>query len=353
MAQQIYITYTDNLSAIADAIGANLYIAKKIKIANYLISAEELKQMAIASLTEYFYVINSDTEIRLTDFIFSFKPPAWDGKYLHIWDKNSRVRLYNRGMVLANPEYYSDNNLINGNVSLKMRHDKMFDYPLTDIVFLSYDEERADANFDKLVKRFPYAKRMHGVSGILEAHFAAAGIAETKMFYVVDADAIIEPEFDFGYRPDGFNQSFVHVWHSRNPVNDLVYGYGGVKLFPTSALLKYTGSPVDITTSISNGLKIMPEISNVTQFNTDPFSAWRSGFRECTKLASKLIPNHNNIETEERLDVWCTKGKDREFGEFAILGANEGMLFGKTYKDQPDKLALINDYKWLENKFSN
>ena len=28
-----------------------------------------------------------------------------------------------------------------------------------------------------------------------------------------------------------------HVWRSKNPVNELVYGYGGVKLLPTKLTL--------------------------------------------------------------------------------------------------------------------
>jgi hypothetical protein len=95
----------------------------------------------------------------------------------------------------------------------------------------------------------------------------------------------------------------------------------------------------------------MQEVSNITKFNTDPFSAWRSGFRECAKLASKLIHNQDNTESEHRLDIWCTRGADREFGEFAIMGANAGRAFGLAHKDQPDMLGLINDYSWLEKQF--
>ena len=42
------------------------------------------------------------------------------------------------------------------------------------------------------------------------------------------------------------------VWSSVNPVNGLVYGYGGVKLFPTEKTLMMDTSKPDMTTSISN-----------------------------------------------------------------------------------------------------
>ena len=44
----------------------------------------------------------------------------------------------------------------------------------------------------------------------------------------------------------------------------------------------------------------MFQISNTTAFNTTPFDAWKSAFRECTKLASSIIPNNDNTDNEYR-----------------------------------------------------
>ena len=353
MAQQVFVTYKKELKDIADKIGKQIFSNFIIEISNNGLTSADLIMLANKSVTEFFYVINSDTEIHFTDISFAYKPPEWDKHLLHIWNNNPIVKMYNKELILADPELYTDTNLALGNVAIKNVTDKIFEYLKLDIVFISYDEDSADANYAALKHRFPRALRSHGVKGIYEAHKAAADLASTKLFYVVDADAIIDPAFDFSYYPNGYDINSVHVWYSRNPVNNLIYGYGGVKLFPRQLLLDYEGSPIDFTTSVSEHFKVMPTVSNITQFNTDPFSAWRSGFRECTKLASKLIPNHDNTETEERLAIWCTKGSDKEFGDFAIMGANEGMAFGKAHKDQPDLLGLINDYLWLEKKFSS
>jgi hypothetical protein len=106
---------------------------------------------------------------------------------------------------------------------------------------------------------------------------------------------------------DGFNFDYVdpekytvHVWRICNPINDLEYGYGGVKLLPTEMTLNMDLNKPDMTTSISNQFKSMPDISNITAFNTDEFSTWRSAFRECCKLASKTIKGQNDKETNER-----------------------------------------------------
>ena len=352
MAQHIFITYTNFTKSIAEEMHDKMFINSLVEIKSSELTSADLLSMAKRSTTEFFYIINPDRELEFNIFNFSFKPLEWDKEYLHIWN-NSMVKLYNKELVLKNPELFTDSNIASGKVQLKILNENIHSCPKLDIVFISYNEVFADYNFDVLKNKFPYAKRVNGIKGIYDAHKAAAMVASSKLFYVVDADAEIEQLFKFDYYPSIYDIETVHVWNSINPVNDLIYGYGGVKLFPRKLLLDYNGSPIDFTTSVSKHFKIMPEVSNVTKFNTDPFSAWRSGFRECAKLASKIIHNTVDTETEERLHIWCNVGSDREFGDFAIEGAREGTAFGYAHKDKPEMLGLINDYGWLESKFSN
>jgi len=220
-----------------------------------------------------------------------------------------------------------------------------------DIVFISYNESNADKNWELLKSRFPSAKRIDGVTGIHQAHIKAAKKCFTKMFWVVDADAELLDNFSFDYEVDKYNLDTVHVWRSHNPVNDLIYGYGGVKLLPRTKTIKMDTSKPDMTTSISNSFKAIQETSNITAFNTDPFSSWRSGFRECAKLASQTIDRQRNSETLERLETWCNQGVNRPFGVDAIKGATEGRKFGEENKDNPSELQKINDFDWLFEKF--
>ena len=44
--------------------------------------------------------------------------------------------------------------------------------------------------------------------------------------------------FKFEYYPDVWENDIVHVWRSKNQNNGLIYGYGGVKLFPTQLCVK-------------------------------------------------------------------------------------------------------------------
>ena len=216
-----------------------------------------------------------------------------------------------------------------------------------DIVLISYQEPNADQNWESLKLRVPTAKRVHGVKGIHNAHISAAKKCFTKMFWIVDGDAIVLDEFDFNYEVDKWNLDTVHVWRSRNPINGLEYGNGGIKLFPRKLTINMDTTTTDMTTSISDKFKAVQQVSNINAFNTDPFSTWKSAFRECVKLESKVINRQKSEETDERLKVWTTVGSDKPFGEYAIKGARAGVLFGA----KGDNLHLINDFNWLKEVF--
>ena len=220
-----------------------------------------------------------------------------------------------------------------------------------DIVFISYQEPNSDEHYKYLVDRFPRAKRIHGITGIHQAHIAAAKLCSTDLFWIVDGDAVVESNFKFDYQVARWDRDMVHVWRSVNPINNLVYGYGGVKLFPTELTINMDLTKPDMTTSISSKFKAVQEISNVTNFNTDPFNTWKSAFRECTKLSSKVIDRQKDVETQLRLEKWCTLGIDRPFGKYAIDGAKFGALFGTRNKDNIEVLKKINDFNWLKEQF--
>jgi hypothetical protein len=179
------------------------------------------------------------------------------------------------------------------------------------------------------------------------------------MFWVVDADADLVDDFNFDieYFPyyDAGNrleqQSTVYVWFSQNPINDLVYGYGGVKLLPTKLTLEMNIESVDMTTSISEKFKVVNQISNISVFNVDEFSTWKSAFRECAKLASKIIGGEYDIETDDRLYTWVTTGKEKQYGNFAIEGAMAGKVFGQNWWWNEEQMSKINDFDWLKTEF--
>ena len=193
---------------------------------------------------------------------------------------------------------------------------------MLDIIFLSYNEPNANANWDNLRDRFPHAKRLHGVKGIHRAHRMAADLCFSNMFWVVDGDSIILDSFNFS-EPIGIWEESTYVYRAKNPINDLEYGYGGIKLIPKKYALTIDESTVDMSTSIAPHFTAVDQIASVTMFNTDPFSTWKSAFRECVKLSSKIIDRQIDTETEHRLDTWCTVGADKSYGNYCIQGHME------------------------------
>jgi len=320
----------------------------RVAIAKRAKSLEAAKKM---SLTRMFWVVWAGLDVN-KDFDFSYKCEVWDEQYIHVFkndDEYNGITLFPKTVDISNIDIenrvyknvkYWD--IVASNTSVPGPYD---------IVFISYNETNADQNYAALIERFPMSKRIHGVKGIHQAHIAAATECFTDMFWIVDGDAQIVDDFDFSYIAPDHQRDHVHVWRSQNPVNNLIYGYGGVKLFPRNLTLQMDISKPDMTTSISDKFKVMPEISNITSFNSDPFSTWRSAFRECAKLSSKVIDRQNEDETAQRLTTWCTVGEQALYGTYAIAGAKAGAAYGARNKDNLDALGKINNFDWLKEQF--
>jgi hypothetical protein len=222
-----------------------------------------------------------------------------------------------------------------------------------DIIFISNNEPNADENWEILRSRFVLAKRINDVKGIHNAHILAAKSSFTKMFWVVDGDARVLEEFKFEYVVPEYDLDCVHIFHSRNPINDLVYGYGAVKLLPRRLTLDVDTTSLDMTLSINNKIKVIEQVSNITNFNVDEFSTWRSAFREAVKLTINVTNKKDNGESLERLSVWCSMGKGRPYGSYAVKGALAGKAYALANIENTDKLKLINDFEWLKERFND
>lgn len=301
------------------------------------------------AFTKMFWIIWPDLIVD-SSFDFSYQADEWSNDYIHVF-KNG---IYYDGIALFPKHSSVSRNELKTRFFLNKKEvDITASSPLKfDIVFISYQEPNADSNYEKLLKIIPAAKRIHGVKGIHQAHIEAAKQASTEMFWVVDGDAEMVEDFSFDYQVPKWNHDHVHVWRSRNPINDLEYGYGGVKLLPRLLTINMDLNKADMTTSISTKFKSVEQVSNITSFNTDPFNTWKSAFRECAKLASKTIRGQINKETDERLSRWCSAyGRDRLYGDYAISGARAGRKYGNDNVDKPDRLVLINDFDWLKEQF--
>jgi len=217
-----------------------------------------------------------------------------------------------------------------------------------DVVFISYNEPNAEENWARVREKAPWAQRVDGVKGILEAHKAAAKLSRTDMFYVVDGDALLFKKFEFKYRPSIFDRDCTYIWSAKNPLADLTYGHGGVKLFSKEKLLKLKKwRTLDMTASVSEKIKVMSEISNWTAFNTDDFSTWKTAFRECVKLSFNVHRYPDNPEHGLRLQKWRDLDQKQAFGKTAVEAAERAIKFVNDNEFDMSSLIKINDRDWL------
>jgi hypothetical protein len=287
--------------------------------------------------------INKYADLNLK--VLDYDVPAWDLPYKHVWTYDTA--LTNGEEVDAIVVSYIES--ASGRKVIGVADNEYINNEF-DVIFLTYNETDAQANWEQLQTVCPRAKRVIGVKGIYNAHMAASTIAQTDMFYVVDADAFVN-NFQFDYIPPIQDRDTVHIWYSHNPVNGLEYGYGGIKLFSKTHFQTAQAGVIDTATSVGD-VKVMPVVACETRFNTDEFSTWKSAFRECAKLSSRLIKKQLNKETEERLYAWTTVNNGSQFGKYAISGALAGAKYGSANISNPYALEKINDYDWLLTQFT-
>lgn len=223
--------------------------------------------------------------------------------------------------------------------------------PIMDVIFISYNEKNAEENWKRVLEKAPHAKRVNGVRGIFNAHKAAAELATTDMFYVVDGDAFLVDDWVFDYNPILLDRNQTHVWYSINPTNGLVYGYGGVKLFPR-ILFNTTKewTTLDLTTTIGSEFRIVDKVSNIAAFDTDAYSTWRSAFRECVKLYHNISKDRLDPVHRERINAWLSSSQG-EYCKWARSGAIHGVRYCRRNLNEYNILLKINDSQWLEEEF--
>ena len=319
------------------------HIVEKYPTAKMLFVDDIMKAVIDAqaySTTKLFWLLDIEAELQ---FDLSWRPENWEQKWIYAWQSDNG-KVIEQGLSLwpANVKYTTYDELKN----IKFLDDVATVYRPYDVFFISFNEPNADKNFKKLLKKVPYAKRVNGIVGIHNAHKHCAEQSTTEMFWTIDADTVLDTKFDLSYRPPIHDKQYLHLWYTKNPVNDLVYGYGAVKLWPRLAPLSHKGNWLDFTTSVGN-IKIMQNVVASTEFNSSSYDAWRSGFREAVKLCYNIQLGDRD-ESVNRLLIWVNKANDVKFAIDAKLGALYGLNYFIQSNGDVNALKAINDFDWLK-----
>lgn len=290
--------------------------------------------------------------------VSNFKPNAWDTNFKLIWYLDPKFNPTEEKLWVFSCQ--ADNKISRGIKDMGYLTPLLTQEDLNnrtfqlDVIFISYRESNAEDNWQRVLKKAPWAKRVDGVEGIFNAHRAAAKLSTTDMFYAVDGDAWLVDDFDFNFQPGMFDRDCTHIWRAQNPINGLEYGYGGVKLF-SKQIIDSTNkwTTLDMSTSIATKIKVVDRVSNITAFDTDEFSTWRSAFRECVKLCYNIQQDPSDTTSHARLDQWLTEGEDHKFGKYSMMGAADAIKWAKDNMNDYDSLRMINNRTWLENQYES
>jgi hypothetical protein len=237
-----------------------------------------------------------------------------------------------------------------------------------DLVYISFDEPRAERTFAEIEAIRPEALRIHGVRGFNAAHRAAAEAARTDWFITVDGDNVALDAALLASRLElpAVDEPCIVSFHARNRLNGNVYGNGGVKLWLRELALgmRTHEEAADRLAGTEFCWALpwykLPMVASEILVTETPFQAFRAGFREGVKLATpggvsarEALPSlpldqafrrHVWSGNRDRLAIWCAVGADVPNGLVAIYGAR--LALAMLHLDDWEA-RQINDFDWF------
>jgi hypothetical protein len=224
--------------------------------------------------------------------------------------------------------------------------DKVPGTPL-DIVFISNGEYCADHHWQCLVSSISEAPQLHsihsvsGINGRVAAYQAAANISKTDWFFAVFAKLQVDDDFDWAWQPDRLQPAKHYIFHARNPVNDLVYGHQAMIAYNKKLVLSNHGTGLDFT--LDQPHEVIPIVSGTAYYDSDPWTCWRTAFREAIKLRHSLP----DVENEYRLQQWLKENNENDYVKWSHIGARDAMDYYDSVSGDFDGLRKTYEWSWL------
>ena len=221
-----------------------------------------------------------------------------------------------------------------------------------DVFHITFNESNQEENWRRILDLHPNAKRLHGIKGIDRAHMACNSLATTEWFWTVDGDNWITQPL---------------IWTDINPRKDLLWFYaldpvtgkrlknGGVKLWKRNSFINTDMSQGDFCVAAVQS-KIAPDyVFSVTRYNATPYEGWKTSFRHCVKLLSRIFRDRPlAVNIDHYLDIWRSY-ENLDDGSNNAIWCYQGYLDAEEYvkfcNDDLTLLFKINDYSWLKNYF--
>lgn len=223
-------------------------------------------------------------------------------------------------------------------------HNQLITDPL-DIVFISNGESNAEQNWQHLLQNTKNVTnrvvRVDGVNGRVAAYQAAAKASNTPWFFAVFAKLEVDHNFDWAWQPDRLQQSKHYIFHAKNPITNLTYGHMAMIAYNRRLVLENTAPGLDFT--LDQEHEVVPILSGIARYADDPWTAWRSAFREVIKLCN----NQTDIESQYRLKQWLSAPVTSSIAQWSNQGAQDAVDYYNSVQGDFAQLKLTYEWDWL------
>ena len=273
-----------------------------------------------------------------------FTPSVWRKKdrAIHTFTRSGSVSIVPRDIQQELSSQLYDYPYI-----IKHKDAFLAEKPL-DIVFISNGEPEAERYYEHTCRvAGREVKRVQNVNGRVQAYQAAANTSETDWFFTVFAKLEMVEDFDWTWQPDRLQEPKHYIFNARNPVNGLEYGHQGMIAYNKRLVLATEQSGLDFT--LSKAHEVVPVLSGTAHFNQDPWTTWRTAFREVVKL-KYFMDTVPTMETEHRLNTWL-KIAQGDNAEYCLSGALDAIDYYHEVSGNYDKLFNTFEWAWLHERF--
>jgi hypothetical protein len=229
---------------------------------------------------------------------------------------------------------------------IKYHDEPVFKYRRLDIFFVSNGETGEQQRYDRLCKvAGRRVEWIRGVSGRENALRRAAELSGTAWFILFPGKLSADYNFDFDFQPNRANEPKHYIFYAKNPLNNLVYGHQAAVCYNRQLVLETIDYGLDFTMSKLHD--IVPVISGIAEYNSDPIMTWRTAFREVIKLKAD-----GSTESLERLNTWLTYARG-QYCEWSLLGAEDGVDYYEQVNGDHSELMKTFSWAWLDEHYRN
>ena len=213
------------------------------------------------------------------------------------------------------------------------------------IFFVDRNTPTAQARYESLLEKYPDAQKVRYVNNLFDTIKRCVARSKTNKFWVISSEYDYR-DFDFNWQPNIMQSRRHYIFKATNIVNNLEYGHMAIVANNKILTLQTKGYGLDFT--MDSPTEVVNINSGVSTYNSSPYDAWRTAFREMIKLCC-----NDDQESIDRGAAWLNKGNDTIFGDYSKLGARDAVDYYNEVGGDMEKLMLSYDWEWLANRFKD